>query len=64
MRIAKHDERCVGSGQCVLTEPAVFSQDDNGVVLLLTDRPEGPAAEGARKAVFVCPTKSLSIMED
>ncbi|GAA1151621.1 ferredoxin [Kitasatospora gansuensis] len=64
MRITTHAERCVGSGQCVLTEPAVFSQDDDGVVTLLTDRPEGPAAEGARKAVFVCPTRSLSLMED
>ena len=38
MRITADRDACVGSGQCVLTEPDVFDQDDDGLVTLLTER--------------------------
>ena len=55
---------CVGSGQCVLTAPSVFDQDDQGIVTLLTDQPQGEAAQNARDAVLICPSQALSIVED
>ncbi|MGQ4515603.1 (4Fe-4S)-binding protein [Streptomyces sp. DW26H14] len=64
MRINADTGVCVGSGQCVLTEPAVFDQDDDGIVDLLTDRPEGRAAARAREAVSLCPSRALSLVED
>ena len=33
MRIKADTGVCVGSGQCVLTEPAVFDQDDDGIAV-------------------------------
>jgi ferredoxin len=64
MRIKADTGVCVGSGQCVLTEPAVFDQDDDGVVTLLVERPDGDTAERAREAVSLCPSGALSIAEE
>ena len=64
MRIKADTGVCVGSGQCVLTEPAVFDQDDDGIVVLLTDQPDEQAAARAREAVNLCPSRALSIVEE
>lgn len=64
MRIKADKDVCVGSGQCVLTEPDIFDQDDDGIVELLNDQPEGKAAEKAREAVAICPSQALSIAEE
>ncbi|MEW9552413.1 ferredoxin [Nonomuraea sp. NPDC050783] len=48
MRIKADTSLYVGSGQCVLTEPAVFDQDDDGVVALLSDHPDDRAEARAR----------------
>ncbi|MFI6736167.1 ferredoxin [Nonomuraea sp. NPDC050451] len=64
MRIEADTRLCVGSGQCVLTEPAVFDQDDDGVVALLTDHPDDQTAAQARHAVTLCPSRALSILEN
>ncbi|HEY3686048.1 MAG TPA: (4Fe-4S)-binding protein [Streptosporangiaceae bacterium] len=64
MRINADTTVCIGSGQCVLTEPAVFDQDDDGIVTLLNDRPEGEEAAHARDAVTLCPSRAITITED
>ena len=64
MRIKADTEVCVGSGQCVLAEPTVFDQGDDGIVVLLTDRPDGDAAARARNAVNLCPSRALSTVEE
>lgn len=64
MRIKADTGVCVGSGQCVLTEPAVFDQDEDGIVTLLIENPDGETAEGARNAVGLCPSGALSIAEE
>jgi ferredoxin len=64
MRIKADTGVCVGSGQCVLTEPAVFDQDDDGIVVLLTDQPDEQTAAQAREAVNLCPSRALSIVEE
>jgi ferredoxin len=54
--------RCVGAGQCVLTEPALFDQNpDDGTVVVLDDQPSGSLAEAAHDAVRICPSQALSI---
>lgn len=63
MRIKADRDVCIGSGQCVLTEPSVFDQDDEGLVTVLVDAPDGPAAENTRTAVVVCPSGALSVEE-
>ncbi|WP_338324656.1 ferredoxin [Nonomuraea polychroma] len=64
MRINADTGLCVGSGQCVLTEPAVFDQADDGIVALLTDHPDDQSAAQARHAVTLCPSRALSILQE
>lgn len=64
MRIKADSGLCVGAGQCVLTEPAVFDQDDDGLVALLTDHPDDQTAAQARHAVTLCPSRALSILQE
>lgn len=55
---------CIGSGQCVFTDPDAFDQDDDGLVLIL--RPEPAAADElarATEAVHICPSRSLRLTE-
>jgi ferredoxin len=65
MRIVADRDRCIGSGQCVLTEPGVFDQsEEDGLVLLLTDQPGGDTEAAVRQAVRLCPSQALSVQED
>ncbi|MER6951846.1 (4Fe-4S)-binding protein [Nonomuraea sp. NPDC000554] len=64
MRIKADTDLCIGSGQCVLTEPAVFDQDDDGIVALLTDHPDNKSAVQVRHAVTLCPSRALSILQE
>ncbi|MEV6152338.1 (4Fe-4S)-binding protein [Nonomuraea sp. NPDC052129] len=64
MRIKADTGLCVGSGQCVLAEPAVFDQDDDGIVALLTDHPDDETAVQAREAVILCSSRALSILQE
>jgi ferredoxin len=55
----------VGAGQCVLTEPEIFDQDeDEGTVVLRTEQVSGDALEHVRQAVHICPSQALSLSED
>jgi ferredoxin len=64
MKIAADTAKCVGSGQCVLTETALFDQwEQDGTVRILNDSPEGPLAEKAKQAVRMCPSQALSYQE-
>jgi ferredoxin len=64
MRIDADMDRCVGAGQCVLTDPAVFGQNDDGLVEVLNARPDGAGAEHAREAAHICPAQALTIQDD
>ena len=65
MRVVTDTARCVGSGQCVLTEPAVFDQsDDDGTVVVLVDHVEGEQLKAVEEAVEMCPSQALSLVED
>jgi ferredoxin len=57
--------RCVGAGQCVLTDPDAFDQsDENGTVVVLRGNPANDRAlERARVAVEICPSQALAIRE-
>ncbi|MER6386326.1 (4Fe-4S)-binding protein [Streptomyces sp. NPDC001250] len=64
MKVEKNHGRCIGAGQCVLTEPRMFDQDDRGLVRVLIERPQGADEAAAHKAAFICPAKALSITEE
>ncbi|HKN54819.1 MAG TPA: ferredoxin [Amycolatopsis sp.] len=64
MKIIADTGKCVGAGQCVLTEPMLFDQnEDDGTVIVLDDTPEGDLAAKAREAVLVCPSQALTLQE-
>jgi ferredoxin len=50
---------CVGAGQCALTAPRVFDQDDDGIVVVLP----GAVADagGARQAAQLCPARAITV---
>ncbi|GAA0530366.1 ferredoxin [Saccharopolyspora subtropica] len=65
MRIEADLERCVGAGQCVLTAPALFDQDDaDGRVVLRSPEVTGAHEVAAREAVQVCPSGALSLVAE
>jgi len=65
MRVVTDTARCVGSGQCVLTDPAVFDQsDEDGTVLVLVEHVEGERLAAVEEAVEMCPSQAISLEDD
>ncbi|MEK2477000.1 MULTISPECIES: ferredoxin [Streptomyces] len=62
MRITVAPDRCVGAGQCVLNAPALFDQDDDGLVTLLAD-PGADQESAARVASGLCPSRAITVHE-
>ncbi|MYJ70663.1 MAG: ferredoxin [Rhodospirillaceae bacterium] len=64
MKVIVDRDKCVGSGECVFTAPEVFDQDeDDGIVVLLTDTPEEELWEAARQAARQCPANAIRVEE-
>lgn len=61
MKIIADRDLCIGAGLCVTSSEAVFDQDDDGIVLLLVEEPEGADADAARQAVSLCPSGALRV---
>ncbi|MEV6845973.1 ferredoxin [Actinoplanes sp. NPDC051411] len=64
-KIVANLDRCVGAGQCVLTDPDAFDQsDEDGTVVVLQDAPaDDQALKRARVAVEICPSRALFLAE-
>jgi len=64
MKITVDFERCIGSGQCVVSADAVFDQDDeDGRVVVLDASPPDDLLEDVREAVRVCPARVIRLDE-
>lgn len=57
-------DRCVGAGQCVLSAPDLFDQDDDGIVMVLEEPSDDPALDAARQAGLICPSQAITVRED
>ncbi|SFW73017.1 ferredoxin [Amycolatopsis australiensis] len=64
MRVAIEQERCVTSGRCAFTAPEVFTQNDDGLVEVLTERPAADQQEAVREAAFLCPALAIEVKGD
>ncbi|HET6259924.1 ferredoxin [Pseudonocardia sp.] len=64
MKIAADRDTCIGAGMCVLTAPAFFDQDDDGIVQLLVEDVSPGDADVARQAVALCPSGALRVLDD
>ncbi|MBY8885990.1 ferredoxin [Streptomyces sp. PTM05] len=64
MRVTVDQDKCVGSGQCVLAAERVFDQrDEDGVVILLDAEPPAELDEDVRQAAVVCPALAIELSE-
>lgn len=59
--IAIDKGRCIGAGQCALTAPEVFTQDDDGFSELLEGREDGAGSPLVREAARACPVGAISV---
>ena len=64
MRVAGDSEICMGAGVCVMTADKTFDQDDDGIVVLASDRVSVDEEKVVRNAIRMCPSGALSIVSD
>ena len=63
MRIDIDKDVCIGAGQCALTAPGVFSQDDDGFSTLLPGKEDGGGDPLVREAARACPVAAITVSE-
>ncbi|MFI6326983.1 ferredoxin [Micromonospora chersina] len=63
VRVGVDRDRCCGAGNCVVTAPEVFDQDDeDGLVLLRRAEPPADTLDRVRLAVELCPAGAISVV--
>lgn len=63
MHIEADQDSCITAGNCVMVADALFDQDDDGIVVVLTDEVPADEENHARQAVQLCPAAALKLVE-
>jgi ferredoxin len=63
MRVEADQDSCITAGNCVMVAGAVFDQDDDGVVVVLTEEVPDGEVEHVREAVKLCPASALKLLD-
>ncbi|WP_427165081.1 ferredoxin [Streptomyces sp. C1-1] len=63
MRIDIDKDVCIGAGQCALSAPGVFTQDDDGFSTLLPGREDGGGDLMVREAARACPVGAIAVTD-
>ncbi|WP_175411672.1 ferredoxin [Streptomyces sp. TRM64462] len=61
MRISIDSDVCIGAGQCALTAPDVFTQDDDGFGMVVAGQEDPAGHPLAREAARACPVRAISV---
>ena len=61
--VAADRDLCISAGNCVMSAPAVFDQDDDGIVVVLVDEIPDDELDHAREAVKLCPSEALRLSD-
>jgi ferredoxin len=61
MHIEVDRDACISAGNCTMSAPEVFDQDDDGIVELLADPVPEAEEDRTREAVRLCPVSALRI---
>ena len=61
MKVFVDQDRCVGSGQCALSVPDVFDQSDDGMAVLLNERPSEDRRMDVLYAAAGCPALAITV---
>ncbi|MEV5302813.1 MULTISPECIES: ferredoxin [Amycolatopsis methanolica group] len=64
MKITVDRNKCTALGICESLAPDLFEVQQDGSLVILSDRPDGGLCDAAREAVEGCPTEALSIEEE
>ncbi|MEW2167766.1 ferredoxin [Streptomyces sp. NPDC007084] len=59
--IAIDKDVCIGAGQCALTAPRVFTQDDDGFSELLPGGTDAAGDPMLREAARACPVAAITV---
>ncbi|KUI32939.1 ferredoxin [Mycobacterium sp. IS-1742] len=62
-RVELDSDLCQGHAMCELEAPDVFSVPKRGIVEILDTEPPDDLREDVERAVDMCPTRALSIVE-
>lgn len=63
MKVLADRDVCISAGNCVMAASAVFDQDDDGIVVVLSDEVPDGEEDHAREAVRLCPSEALRIAD-
>lgn len=64
MRVTADRRKCLGTGNCALSAPEIFDQDDDdGTVVLLNSQPPSKLQSAVRRAVQLCPSRAIQLAE-
>ena len=64
VRVTGDRDTCAEAGLCALVAPQVFDQGEDGLVVVLDERPQGPARDAAAEAAALCPSRAARVLQE
>lgn len=62
-RVDGDADLCIGARQCSAVAPAVFGQDDDGLVFVKDQEPPDELRESAEYAMRICPSQAIRVLQ-